>query len=288
MTDERPASTADHEIARGERFPFGANWRRFLSVLNDTRIRDAEDSLRKALDVVDLRGKTFLDVGSGSGLFSLAARRLGATVTSFDYDPQSVACARELKRRYFPYDDGWQIEQGSALDADYVRSKGLFDVVYSWGVLHHTGSMWRALANTATPVAATGRLVIAIYNDQGLVSVVWRNVKRVYCSGVLGRAIVCSVFIPYFVLRGVVGDILRGRSPFRRYIQPTTRGMSAFYDWFDWLGGLPFEVAKPDAIVGFYRERGFDLRKLATVRGLGNNEFVFVKAMTSIGPANAP
>ena len=90
------------EVAQGQRFEFGVNWRGFLSSLNDDRIRFAENSLQAMLEVEDLRGKTFLDAGSGSGLFSLAARRLGARTRSFDYDPQAVACTAELKRRYFP------------------------------------------------------------------------------------------------------------------------------------------------------------------------------------------
>src|SRR5437762_1776221 len=109
------------EIKRGERFKFGENWSRFLSLLNEERIREAEASLKKMLEVESLAGKSFLDIGSGSGLFSLAARRLGARVHSFDYDPQSVACAAELKRRYFPNDADWTIEEGSALDADYIK-----------------------------------------------------------------------------------------------------------------------------------------------------------------------
>jgi len=269
---------ANEEILRGERFAFGRNWSRFLSVLTETRIRDAELSLRSMLEVDNLFGKSFLDVGSGSGLFSLAARRLGAAVTSFDYDPQSVGCTRVLRQRYFPDDPLWQIEEGSALDADYLRSKGQFDTVYSWGVLHHTGDMWRGLANAAIPVAPGGQLFIAIYNDQGAISMGWRKVKRLYCSGVLGRMIVCGLFIPYFVAGGAIGDLLRGRSPLRRYLEPTARGMSVFVDWFDWLGGLPFEVATPEAVVQFYRNRGLHLRKFVSVDGrLGNNEFVFVR-----------
>src|ERR1044072_5239228 len=99
------------------------------------------------LEVDNLLGKKFLDVGSGSGLFSLAARRLGAQVHSFDYDPQSVACTGELRRRYFPDDLHWVVQQGSVLDQGYLASLGSFDVVYAWGVLHHTGAMWRALDN---------------------------------------------------------------------------------------------------------------------------------------------
>jgi len=266
------------EILRGERFAFGRNWSRFLSVLTETRIRDAELSLRTMLEVDDLRGKSFLDVGSGSGLFSLAARRLGATVSSFDYDPQSVMCTRELRRRYFPDDAHWHVEEGSVLNADYMVAKGQFDVVYSWGVLHHTGNMWRALENVSLSVSRGGQLFIAIYNDQGTLSTWWRRVKKGYCSGIPGKALVCAVLIPFLVVGGAGRDLLKGRNPLARYVRPTTRGMSAFYDWFDWLGGLPFEVATPEMILRFYRQRGFTLRNLISVGGKsGNNEYVFTK-----------
>src|SRR5215213_2927892 len=210
MTEQQVAET-------GSRFQFGENWRRFLSVLNDERIAEAEKSLRELLAVEHLHGLSFLDIGSGSGLFSLAARRLGARVHSFDYDSQSVACAEELKRRYFEADADWTIEQGSVLDADYVRCLGQFDVVYSWGVLHHTGAMWQALENAGLPVAKGGRLFIAIYNDQKMRSRLWLRVKRFYCQSAAGKLIVPALFIPYFIAGGLAKDVLRGRNPLRRY-----------------------------------------------------------------------
>lgn len=93
---------------------------------------------------------------------------------------QSVACTLELRRRFLGSDQDWMVEQGSVLDEAYLRSLGAFDIVYSWGVLHHTGAMWKALENALIPVAPGGQLFIAIYNDQGTHSRRWRAVKRFY------------------------------------------------------------------------------------------------------------
>ena len=267
------------EIAAHERFAFGENWRRFLSVLDEDRIRRAEDSLRGMLEVPDLRGKTFLDIGCGSGLFSLAARRLGAHVHSFDYDPQSVACAQQLRLRYSPHDAHWGIEEGSVLDAAYVDGLGCFDVVYSWGVLHHTGAMWQALENAAARVTPYGKLFVAIYNDQGKISNRWRSIKRAYnrLPGGL-RFLVAMPVLVHLHWRGTLKGLLRGR-PFESWRNAGgQRGMSVWRDLIDWVGGYPFEVAKPEAILDFHLRRGFVLTRLATCAGsLGCNEYVFVR-----------
>lgn len=265
----------EQEVKAGDRFTFGKNWTRFLSTLTDERIAEAEKSLRDMLGVSDLRGKRFLDVGSGSGLFSLAARRLGADARSFDYDPQSVACANQLKKRYFPGDSRWIIERGSALDPAYLASLGGFDIVYSWGVLHHTGQMWKALDLVGGPVGKGGKLFIALYNDQGWRSRFWWRVKKTYCSGLVPRLAVCAVFIPYMAFRAACKSIMTGTNVWAGYKK--SRGMSLWHDWIDWLGGFPFEVATADVIVKFYEQRGFSLFKLKTTASLGNNEFVFTK-----------
>ncbi len=229
------------------------------------------------LGVDSLAGKRFLDIGSGSGLFSLAARRLGATVHSMDYDPQSVACTAELRRRYFPEDPAWTVTQGSVLDRGTVESLGTHDIVYSWGVLHHTGDMWKALQHATLPVAPGGSLFVSIYNDQGARSKAWRILKRVYCSGLPGRWFVTALGSAYFFLVCLKEDLLRFRDPTRRYREyRKNRGMSVLHDWIDWFGGYPFEVAKVDQIFQFYHSRGFELTNLVSVGGaLGCNEFVF-------------
>jgi 2-polyprenyl-3-methyl-5-hydroxy-6-metoxy-1,4-benzoquinol methylase len=267
------------EIASGERFAFGKNWAAFLADLDDSRIAAAENSLRQMLDVDSLRGRSFLDIGSGSGLFSLAARRLGAKVQSFDYDPASVACTRELKTRYYPQDDDWTTSSGSVLDADYMSSLPMFDIVYSWGVLHHTGQMWLALEHAGRLVDEGGKLFIAIYNDQGTASQRWRPLKSAYnrLPKSLRPPVLWAVFVKQY-WRLIVKDLVLLR-PFQTFrVYSGLRGMSPWRDLVDWVGGYPFEVAKPEAIFDFYRTRGFRLDKLTTCNDLGCNEFVFVRS----------
>jgi len=269
------------EIARGERFEFGANWKRFLGSLDTGRIAAAEASLQGRLGRADLAGVRFLDVGSGSGLFSLAARRLGAQVHSFDYDPESVACTRALRDRFHPGDPQWVVEPGSVLDEAYLQALGQWDVVYSWGVLHHTGDQWRAMANVASQVAPSGKLFIALYNDQGWGSRVWARTKQAYCAApaVLKPLIVAAAMVRLWGPT-TVRDVLRGRpgATWRRYEQDSQRGMSPWRDVVDWVGGYPFEVSRPEQVFDFYRDRGFRLEQLKTCGGgHGCNEFVFVR-----------
>ena len=282
MEESKETGRHGAEVASGERFEFGKNWSHFLSVLDEGRIEEAVASLREMLGVEDLRGRSFLDIGSGSGLFSLAARRLGARVHSFDYDPHSVACTAELRRRYFRDDPAWRVETGSALDADYLRGLGTFDIVYSWGVLHHTGRMWDALENATLPVAPGGRLFIAIYNHTGTQSERWKKIKKTYNS--LPRPL-RAPFAALAIAPDELKSALRAIVTLKpgAYVRSWTRygggnrGMSRWHDIVDWVGGYPYEAARPDEIFEFYRTRGFALARMKCMGGLGCNEFVFVR-----------
>jgi 2-polyprenyl-6-hydroxyphenyl methylase/3-demethylubiquinone-9 3-methyltransferase len=268
------------EVAAGERFEFGRNWSNFLTLLDDDRIGQAERSLREMLGVESLEGLSFLDIGSGSGLFSLAARRLGARVHSFDYDPNSVACTAELRRRYFEGNPEWIVEQASALDSRYIESLGKFDIVYSWGVLHHTGSMWEALANAEKAVAAGGKLFIAIYNDTGSQAARWLAIKKLYnrTPRLFRVPLTFAVYLPDEVKQFAKSVVtLRPMDYVRSWTDyKSARGMNKWYDLVDWIGGYPYEYATADEIFEFYKGKGYALTKLKTKGvGLGCNEFVF-------------
>lgn len=268
------------EVEKGERFEFGKNWRAFLSHLDDDRISRAENSLREMLEVDSLEGKTFLDIGSGSGLFSLAARRLGARVYSFDFDTNSFECTKELKKRYFASDNEWTVEQGSILDKDYVSSLGSFDIVYSWGVLHHTGDMWTALANASIPVKFGGQMFIAIYNDTGSQAERWKWIKSTYCRlpKLLKTPFAIAVSLPEegkkllsATATGKPHKYFRDWSSYRN-----ERGMNRWHDIIDWVGGYPYEYAGPSALFEFYKSKGFSISKMNCDNvGLGCNEIVF-------------
>jgi len=266
------------QVADGERFEFGANWKAFLKTLTDERINVAESSLVEMLSGHPLPGQTFLDIGCGSGLFSLAARKLGYNVHSFDFDTQSIACTLSLKEKYFPGDEKWMIEEGSVLNDGFLKRLGKFDVVYSWGVLHHTGQMWTALENVAMTVKEEGKLFIAVYNDQGFRSRAWLRVKKLYNANSFSRSLVKIIFIPYFIIGLFSLDLFSLKNPLRRYREyQKLRGMSMVTDWIDWLGGYPFEVATPKKIIDHYTAKRFVLDKIKTTKRLGCNEFVFIR-----------
>ena len=220
------------------RFGFGNNWLQFIKALDDKQITVAEMSLRKLLNRPNLNGMTFLDIGSGSGLFSLVARRLGARVHSFDYDADSVTCTKALRARYFSNDDSWTVEQGSILDASYVARLGTFDVVYSWGVLHHTGALRRAIDNAATRIASGGIICLALYCKTPLCWA-WRIEKRIYSLSprpiqrLLEDMYVWGTRVVFFIRGGDFNAFVNDYSRFR--------GMEFLINVRDWVGGYPYE-----------------------------------------------
>ncbi|MCT2557801.1 class I SAM-dependent methyltransferase [Tsuneonella sp. YG55] len=270
------------ERLSGERFGFGDNWKDFLGLLDEDRVTQAEKSLVAMLGTDSLAGKRMIDIGSGSGLFSLAARRLGAEVHSIDFDPSSVWCTRSLRDRFFPDDAQWTVAEGSALDSDHLRTLGTFDVVYSWGVLHHTGEMWTGIQNAASMVRPSGLFYLAIYNDQGWKSHLWWLIKKFYNSlpGPLATAFAWTVGLAAnafnilkYTLKLKPMIAIRPLIDYRKQ-----RGMNFSHDLIDWIGGFPFEFATYEALVHFLETAGFEHVRGTRATSLGCHEIVFRKS----------
>lgn len=275
-------------------FSFGRNWQEFLSSIDEDRIALASESLTGFLGMPSLKGKTFLDIGCGSGLFSLAAFRLGAErIVSFDLDPFSVECCKHL-HGISGRPPHWEICSGSALDEGFLESLGTFDIVYSWGVLHHTGRMWDAIANAARRVNPGGHCYLALYNKivtrSGYVAWIhpfWLKVKTLYNRY---PALGSYVFLPLALTAYVAIVLVQFRNPvtqIRNY--RSARGMSWVTDAKDWLGGLPYEFATVEEVFTFVKSRfpDFNLVNIKTTGGRGCNWYLFERTATSAKPGDA-
>jgi 2-polyprenyl-6-hydroxyphenyl methylase/3-demethylubiquinone-9 3-methyltransferase len=271
-------------------FSFGKNWSAFLRHQVDSdRIAIAVRDTSAFLGLRDLKRLTFMDIGCGSGLFSYAAHTLAAEhIISFDIDPLAVQCCLHMKERA-GNPENWEIFQGSILDPKTLEHLPAVDVVYSWGVLHHTGDMWTAMRNAAQFVKPGGRLFISIYNRLEYDSFTsyrgshgWLRLKRAYNRhGSLGkRAMEC-----WFAGKDIAASLLSLRNPLHQIRQyRNKRGMSWWYDIVDWLGGYPYEFASAGEIFEFcHHELGLTLQRLRTTSSIGCNEFLFMR--TAAGPS---
>jgi len=254
-------------VAERITFSFGENWLNYIKTFDEEKFKESRRSLADLLGADSLAGKTFLDIGSGSGVFSLAAVDMGAqAVTSIDVDPKSVQACREIKRRADV--SHWTILEGSILDQDLIKRLLKADIVYSWGVLHHTGAMWQAIDNAAKLVNDGGLFVIAIYNHHWS-SNFWLIFKRVYnqSGDFIKKLMVWLLLIPRVAVR-----VLKGKPHLK-----DKRSMSVYYDAIDWAGGLPYEYASFGEVVTFCQKRGFVLRNSIRTNSIGCNQFVFEK-----------
>lgn len=279
-------------------FSFGRNWLDYVNnVLDRKQLDVARDSLLKYLPEEEYKNKVFIDIGCGSGIFSLSALMLGCKkVISFDVDNYSVKTAKLVKDKFaelIPADAQWEIFEGSILDDNLVhaiKTKG--DIVYSWGVLHHTGDMYKAIQNASRLVNPKGFFIMAIYNKTAS-SDFWKRYKRFYnLTNVFFRKIMNYVVFGYIILQRIrVSMIHKIKNQPTEPLFLRERGMSIYYDVVDWLGGYPYEYATFGEIKDYMEDLGFELIKAPTVlpaekkkllnrvtfNYTGNNEFVFRK-----------
>lgn len=251
-------------------FSFGKNWSDFIEDISDADFSRAMEDICNWLGENSVRGQRVIDVGSGSGIHSASFCKLGAkSVHSFDFDPLSVESTRKLQTQAGS-PSNWTVEHGSVLDADYMRSLGTFDIVYSWGVLHHTGAMWEAIGNCVGLVAPGGRLWISLYSKGGRYAKDLALKKKFNASSSLGK----RWMIARRVFRFMLIRLRHGKNPFG-WNQKVRRGMNVYHDIVDWLGGLPYETASEDEVVRFVRKQGFVLERIRAAPEGGCSTYVF-------------
>jgi 2-polyprenyl-6-hydroxyphenyl methylase/3-demethylubiquinone-9 3-methyltransferase len=260
--------------SRKSRFEFGENWGKFSKTkVTEERIAIALEHILDFLGRENLEGERFLDIGCGSGIHSLAAVRAGASeVFSFDYDPLSVEATRYC-RSLINAPQSWQVESGDALDPQYVEGLGEWPLVYSWGVLHHTGDVWLGLEHALKCVAPGGLFYVALYSeDRQQNPEYWLKIKEKYAnSSSLKKEFMLWSYIVNKIIKWKPWKIPKIIKKSREYKK--RRGMDYITDIRDWLGGWPMEFVKDDEVVAFANERGFDLEKIIQIEA--NTEFLF-------------
>lgn len=238
-------------------FAFGRNWASFAEGIGDAEVGAAQADLRRLLGDVDLTGKRFLDIGCGSGLHSLAAIRLGAAhVTAVDIDADSVATTSAVLARHAPHADT-RVEQCSVFDLA-EGNFGTFDVVYSWGVLHHTGDMVTALRAASGMVGDEGVFLFALYRRTWLCGL-WTIEKRWYASATpRAQRIAQRLYVGWYrILTGAARVVGRRR----RNGGVRARGMEFHHDVHDWLGGFPYESILPAEVHRLMTDAGLTQRE---------------------------
>lgn len=263
------------------RFGFGKNWEEFVKWnFSQDRVQISQNHLIDFLQLKDLRGKTFLDVGCGSGLHSLAAHRAGAEkVVSFDIDTYSFRTTQKMKEME-GNPKNWEIFQGSILDQGFFSKIEKADIVYSWGVLHHTGDMWNAVKNTAALLKPGGIFYLALYTYEAHVDPTpefWLEIKRHYNEvGWLGKRYLELWYFFRFILKP---DWKGGQNTLKRIRDyKKSRGMSMYTNLKDWLGGWPMEFAKIQDVKSFCGGT-LQLSLLKEKHGEANSEYLYLKPL---------
>ncbi len=111
------------------------------------------------------RGKKLLEVGVGAGTDHLRFARVGAICTGVDLTPSAIELTRS-RLQSEGLNSNLQVSDAETLPFD----DGTFDIVYSWGVIHHTPNTPKAATEIVRVLRPGGRFCVMIYNRHSLVA----------------------------------------------------------------------------------------------------------------------
>lgn len=236
-----------------EHFQFGKNWNNFSNSISKNNINNSLKSIQNLISKKDIENKSILDIGCGSGLSLLSFLKLGAkSVCGVDIDPMSVKTAKSVIEKYYN-NKNWSVEEKSIFDIN-LKTYPKFDLVYSWGVLHHTGDMWRSIDIASSLLKKNGVIFLALYQKTKLCKF-WELEKRFYVNS---PKIIQKIIRTLFKTLYISGLIVSKKNPkvfFQNYKEK--RGMEWHYDIHDWLGGYPYESIKRRDLEIFLNKKGF-------------------------------
>ncbi len=261
-------------------FAFGKNWSDYAKTITEEKINDAVKELSRLLNGYDLKGKTFLDIGSGSGIHSLAALKLGAkSIVAIDIDYNSTKTTQQTLAKYEEHHGQWKALNINIFESNAVIDEK-FDVVYSWGVLHHTGDMKHALEQSISYLNNDGHLLIALYVATPFCGI-WKHLKWFYSK--LPTLLQKPILWLYSALRLIIMP-LKGKNPItflKNYHK--NRGMNFLHDGHDWLGGYPYQSISKTDLQKLLEKDDLELiydykaeKRLAPL-GTGCGEYHFIK-----------
>jgi len=251
------------------RFSFGQNWQSYATTsLTQERIEQSRLAFSSLVNGIELKNRNFIDIGFGQGLSLVSAAELGAKAVGIDADGDNVEAVKRVQQA-MGYLGPIDMRIASILDDTFVyQYRGHFDIVHSWGVLHHTGNMEKAIANACALVAEGGYFICSIYNRHWS-SPLWRIVKRFYNSAsASGKQLLINLLYPVIY---TAKFIVTGKNP-----KKMERGMDFLHDVVDWIGGYPYDYASTEEIQTLVSGYGFHcLWVKAAQVPTGCNEFVF-------------
>jgi hypothetical protein len=200
----------------------------------------------------------------------VSAAESGANVFGIDVDKENIM-ALEKTRMAMDYTQAPEVCVVSILDQSFVRQhEHQFDIVHSWGVLHHTGNMTKAIENACLLVSDNGNFICSIYNRHWS-SPLWKIIK--WCYNVFPapiQKVVVGIMYPVIYLSKWIVT--------RKDPKAMERGMDFFHNVVDWVGGYPYEYATADEIKSLVTRQGFKILRIIPAKvPTGCNEFVFKK-----------
>ncbi len=235
-----------------QHFAFGKNWFSFLETVDETSIAKAKEGLTELIPPTALDKATFLDIGCGSGLSTLAAIESGVNnVLAIDIDPDSIHATKKLLHK-MGLEQNVDVQLKSIFDLR-TDDVGAFDIVYSWGVLHHSGDMWTAIRIASSMVADNGLFVLAIYTRTHCCTA-WKYIKRFYSKSPQFIQKLCRGIYKLLFYSKL---LCTGKSPLQYIRNYSQRGMNFHIDVHDWIGGYPYESATPEEILSFMNQLDF-------------------------------